>query len=199
VSQVDHLTLQRHEPGVRLSEHLVPSLGGNTRRDPMGLGTELLVHGPELIELRADSLVAFAIFALELVESHGEPLDLDPGRSPLDRDSVALSDRRLELRLAVTGQRRESIGVGGEPIDVGPQPIHLSAVLLDSFLLLPLEPRDRDAEPLDFRRGAVALGPDGVAVGERRCEFSIAVADQCRKPIELAAGGQQVGLPLLLP
>jgi hypothetical protein len=200
VSQVDHLTLQRHEPGVRLSELLlVPNRGGDSRREPMGLGPEPLVHRPEPIELRAVSLVSFAIFSLELVEGHAEPLDSGHGRSPLDREAVTLSDGRLELRLAVTDQRRESIGFGGEPIDFGPQPIDLGAVLLDSFPLLSLEPRDRDAEPLGFRRGAFPPGSNVVALGENRGEFSIAVTDQGRKPIELAAGGQQVGLPLLLP
>jgi hypothetical protein len=165
----------------------------------MGLGTELLVHRPEPIELRAVSLAPVAMLALELVEGHAEPPDFDPGRSPLDREAVPLSDRRLEFRLAVPDQRRESIGFGAEPINLGPQPIDRGAVLLDPFLLRALQPRDRGAEPLGFRRGAFPLGSDAVALGEGRCELGIAVADQGRKPIDFAAGGQQVGLPLSLP
>ncbi len=187
VPQVDHLTLQRHEPGVRLSELLAPIRGRESRREPLGLGTELLVHRAEPIELRAIPLVPFAIVSFELGEGHAEPLDLDPGRSPLDREAVPLSDRHLELRLAVTDQRRESIGFGAEPIDFGPQPIDLGADLLDPFLLLPLEPRERDTEPLGFGRGTFPLGSDAFAVGEGRCEIGFAVTDQRRESIGFGA------------
>src|SRR5262249_5570074 len=169
------------------------------RRQPIGLRAERIELRPEPIDFRALLPVAVLLLPLESSGRDAEPLQFRRDIVPLGPEAFALGQGRRELRLAGPGQARVRMGLRAERIQLGPEPIERGAVLLDPFLPLPLELRDRRAEPPQFRRDVVPLGSEAVALGQGRCVLRLAVAGQDRVPIGLGSGGPPSGPPPPLP
>src|SRR5262249_18444297 len=179
-AQIRQLLLQRRNPGVGRDELGVRIWERVGRRTPIDPGTELPVLVLKPIKLVPILLALVEVLSLELVERHPQPPRFHLEGIPLDGAAVTLGDDRYDLRLAVPDDRRQPIGLeaeriglgakpidfGAEPVDFGAERIHfgaepidLGAVLLSPFVLFPLEPGDRDAEPLGIGCDLLLLGP----------------------------------------